>query len=454
MRSLLRNTEFRRLFVGRLVTNAGDSLYYIAAMWLVYELGGSAFYTGLAGFLTLAPDALQFLFGPLVDRWDIRRLLVGTQVAQGALVLVIPLAAYTGWLSVTVVLVVMPVLALISQFVYPAQNAALPRIVDDDELVDANSAFSFAYQGVDTAFSSLGGVLVAAFGAVSLFLLDSVTFAVTALIFAVTRIPDAENRERSDADEEQTPEGAAQTDVERGETRGGEEQTDTEETGEPADEVDLESTFSDYVGRLREGFQYIRGTVLVLTFGASVVVNFIVGATMAVLPVFAGSKGGSELYGLLLAAMTGGLLVGALGASQLKRFSLSRLTIVGFGFGGIAWLAAIYAQWLPATVGLFCLAWIPVGVTNVVFMSMIQTYVPEELLGRVTSVSASASSAAMPIGSLVGGAAAEAVGSTVVISVTGVGFLFGALYWLVHPLLRSMPAIEDIDPEKYGLAET
>jgi MFS family permease len=411
MRSLFRNTTFRRLFVGRLITNMGDSLYYVAAMLLVYELGGSAFYTGLAGFLTLAPVTLQFLTGPLVDRWDLRRLLVGTQLLQGALVLIIPLAAWMGWLSIAVVLVVMPVVSMLNQFVYPAQNAALPRIVRKEELVDANSAFSFAYQGVDTAFSSLGGILVALVGAVSLYLIDSVTFVVTALVFATTRIPAAEGE-------------------------------DTER---------VSSALSDYAEKLREGVSYMRGTILTLTLVGSVVVNFTIGATLAVLPAFADLRGGTESYGILLAAITAGLLVGALGAAPLKRISLGALSIAGFAFGGFVWLTAVFVEWLPLTVLLFCLAWIPVGATNVIFAAMVQTLVPHELLGRITSVTTSASASAMPIGSLLGGVVADMWSAPVVVAATGVGFLFVTGYWLSFPTLRRLPAIEEIDPEEYGL---
>lgn len=418
MRTLIRNGTFRRLFAGRLITNAGDSLYYIGAMWLVYDLGGSAFYTGLAGFLTLLPQSLQFLTGPFVDRWNLRWLLVATQVFQCVLVLVIPLAAMTGRLSVTVVLLVMPVVAMMNQFVYPAQNAALPRIVSEGELIDANSAFSFAYQGVDTAFSSLGGVLVSLVGAVSLYLIDAVTFAVTALVFATTRIPEIDIGIQRETDPKQG------------------------------------SSIRNYVEQLRDGVGYMRGTILTVMLGASVIANFVIGATMAVLPAFAAIRGGSETYGLLLAAMSAGLLIGALSASPLKRFSLGRVNILGFAVSGLAWFVAVSTQWLPATVALFCCAWIPVGATNVMLSSMRQTVVPEELLGRVTSVSASASVAAMPVGSLLGGSAAEAVGSTVVVAVTGIGFLFVALYWAIHPLLRDVPAVENIDPTNYGLQPT
>lgn len=71
---LLRNMVYRRLLAGRIVTNAGDSLYFVGATWLVYELTGSTAYTGLAGFLVFLPRGFRFLTGPFVDRWPLRPL--------------------------------------------------------------------------------------------------------------------------------------------------------------------------------------------------------------------------------------------------------------------------------------------------------------------------------------------------------------------------------------------
>ena len=411
MKALFRNSTFARLFAGRLVTNMGDSLYYIAAMWLVYDLGGSALYTGLAGFLTMFPQSLQFLTGPLVDRWNLRRILVVTQVLQGALVLVIPLAWYGGWLSVTVVLVVMPVVALLNQFTFPAENAALPRVVEKERLVDANSAFSFAYQGTSLVFRALGGLLIALVGAVSIYVVDSVTFAAAVLIFASVRIPPAADH----------------------------------------DATDVASATGAYVEKLREGVDYVRGSVLVLVLSASVLVNGTIGATMAVLPVFAGQRGGSAAYGFMLAAVGGGILVGALVTSPLKRYSLSALSGVGFTLSAVAWFAAVAVHSLPLTVGLFFLAWIPVGVTNVIFAAVMQSVVPERLVGRVTSLTASAASLAMPVGSLLGGWAGDVWGPGLVVSVAGVGFLVITVGWLGHPHLRGLPPADDVDAKAFGL---
>ncbi len=56
------NKNFTMMFIGRIVTNVGDSLYSVAMMWLVYELGGSTIYTGIAGFLSVFPRVIQFFW--------------------------------------------------------------------------------------------------------------------------------------------------------------------------------------------------------------------------------------------------------------------------------------------------------------------------------------------------------------------------------------------------------
>ncbi|MFC6992829.1 MFS transporter [Haladaptatus sp. GCM10025707] len=403
MHPLLRNGPFVRLMTGRLVTNAGDSLYYIAAMWLVYSLTGSAFYTGLAGFLTMLPGAFQFLAGPLVDRVSIRRVLVTTQVIQGVLVLTIPLAHYTGHLTVWFVLTVMPVLASLNQLVYPAQITALPRLVDDEHLVPANSAFSFAYQGVDLVFNAVGGIVVAVFGAVTLFLVDSVTFAAAALLFFSVRVPPAE-----DADATESP-------------------------------------LQTYLTDLREGIAALRASPLFLLILGAVVANFAFGGYFAVLPAYADTLGNSAAYGLLLAALSAGMLAGALGAGTVDHFAFGRLIVVSYLLSGVLWVLAVLAPSLALTAALFAVAAVPIGATNVLVMTLVQTSMPERLVGRVTSVLVSMATVATPFGALLGGAAADASGPTVVMLATGVSFVFVAGYVTALPRLRKLGPIGDVE---------
>ncbi|MFB6134106.1 MAG: MFS transporter [Halanaeroarchaeum sp.] len=403
MRRVFRHPDFRRLFLGRLVTNAGDSVYAVAAMWLVYSLSGSTLYTGLAGALTMGPAALQAFVGPLVDRWSLRRTLVFTQATQAILVLVVPAAHALGVLSVTLVLVVMPVVALFNQFVYPAQNAALPRIVEEDELTTANSALSLAYQGVDMAFNGIAGILVVSLGAVTLYAVDSLTFVLAVALFAGLRVPRA---------------------------------TAAEDEDSPPD---------DYLGDLREGIGFVRGTVIAKLFGASVMANALLGITWAVLPAFADSTGDAGAYGLLLAGISGGTLVGSLVATRFDTVPYGKLSIAGFTLASGAWFGALLAPWFSVTLVLFGAAFVPVGVTNVVSATMLQRLIPDSLLGRVMALLGSMSTAAMPIGSLFGGAVGDVLGPLSVMYLGGVGFLWIVAYVLFVPALRDLPAATAVE---------
>lgn len=422
MRELLRNGSFMRLFCGRLMTNAGDSLYYIAAMWLVYQLTGSAAYTGVAGFLTMAPSAIQFLFGPLVDRTPLRWILVGTQFAQGILVLVVPIAAALDVLSIWVVLVVMPLLSLLNQPVYPAQSAALPRIVEHEELVEGNSLFSLAYQGTNVAFNAVGGLLIASFGAITLFLVDSITFAVATVLFATLSIPVA------DAGTDGTEQTATVSET-------------AADGGRPAA---AEDSPSSYLADLRVGIDFLRGTVVAKLLVGAVVVNFAIGGVMAVLPAYAGTLGGASAYGLLTAAIGAGVLTGALIGGVVGRFPFGCVVSLGMAASAAVWVVAIAVDWLPASAFLFALALVPAGVTNVLEISLIQTLVPEALLGRVTAVLGSASAATTPVGALAGGVVAEATSATLVLWAAGVSFALLAAYVFAVPSLRKLPAVKEV----------
>jgi hypothetical protein len=409
------NRSFLRQLAGRLVTNAGDSLYYVAAMWLVFVLTGSPLYTGVAGFLVRAPSALGFLTGPVVDRWSLRRILVGTQLVNGLLVLAVPLAAWTGHLSVWVILALLPFVTFVNQFVYPAQSAALPRMVDSAHLATANSLLSAAYRGADMVFNAASGVLIAVVGAVSLFLVDSVTFGVALLLFAGIAVPS-------------TAADATDSDVA------------DDEAEERADAAD-----DGYLAELRAGFAYVRGSLLVVLLAGVVVANFAAGAMLGVMPAFAATVGGPDAYGVLMAAYAGGSLAGTLVASSVDGWPLGRFAAVSNAASGTLLAAALLLGWFPATVGLFFLTFVPVGAFNILFFTMLQSAVDDDLLGRVTSVVTSASSVAIPVGSAVGGAVAGIVGARFVMYWWAVGNLFFGLYVAARPALRSLPPAPDVD---------
>jgi len=251
----LSDRDFRRLLGGRAVSVLGDGLYAVATMWLVFELTGSSAYTGLAGALTQAPGVLAVVTGPLVDRTSLRRALVAAELLQAAFVIVVPLAALAGVLSVPVVLATLPLAALGKLLADPAQQAALPRTLDDDQLVRANSLFSVTRRGVDAAGRAVAGAVVAATGAVAAYGLNALTFLVAAALFGTLGFPE---RERD------------------------------------PDALDL----GGYRDEIRAGVAVLRESVLGRMVAASLLASALLGAAMAALPAFAATLGGPTTYGL------------------------------------------------------------------------------------------------------------------------------------------------------------
>lgn len=175
--------------------------------------------------------------------------LVITQVLQCILILIIPITHYFDLLTVQLLLIIMPIVAFIEQFAYPAQSKALPLLLHKTQLLKGNSLFSFAYQGIDLICTTLSGILVALFGAITLYVIDSFTFAITALLFFSLKMP------------QQTETGTS---------------------------LSTKQYFSD----LKEGFSIVFRSLMSVFLIGSVVANFSIGMTMAILPSFADSLGG------------------------------------------------------------------------------------------------------------------------------------------------------------------
>lgn len=402
------------MLAGRATSFLGDGLFTVAVMWLVFDLTGSSAYTGLAGFLLRAPNALKVFAGPLVDRWPLRRVLVGSELLGAALALVVPLAALSGELSVWIVLGMLPLVALTELFAAPAQTAALPRIVDRESLVRANSAFSVATSAVDAGAKAVGGALVAAIGPVALYVVDAGTYVAAAVLFRGTSIPGADGEESDD---------------------------DTE--GNPLD-------LASYGRELREGIAVLTGSVLGAMLLASLIANFLTSAAFAVLPAYAATLSGAAGYGLLLGATTAGVIVGSLLAPLVEDRPLGATNAVGLLLAGGLWTAGVELGGIALTAALFAASRVPIGVYNVGVQAAMQTGVPDDRLGRVTATVSSLSNVVGPLGLLLGGLVGEAFGATAVLLGGGVGIATTGLLWAALPSLRRFGAPSAVRPGAFG----
>ena len=182
---MIKSKDFYVLLLGRLITNFGDSLYAIASTLLVYQMSGSTVYSGITLFLTSSTAIVQLLLSPILDKINMKKFLILSQLIQAILILIIPALYYFERLNVYHIMVLMPIISLINQLVYPGQISLLPKILTEKELVTGNSLMTMAYQGSNAIFDTLGGFIISIFGFMAAFYADSVSFILTGLLFCL-----------------------------------------------------------------------------------------------------------------------------------------------------------------------------------------------------------------------------------------------------------------------------
>ncbi|MGI9029339.1 MAG: MFS transporter [Ilumatobacteraceae bacterium] len=185
MRGPWRHRDFRLIWAGGLVNDTGDWLLMVALPAYVLVETGSGLTTALLVLAQLVPTALLGShLGNLVDRWDLRRTVVATNVAQA--VTLLPLLAVTAdrtWPA----FVVAGAQSVLTRFNNPANAALLVRVVPPAELGAANAARAASENVARLVGSPLGGIVVAVGGLPAVVVVDGLSFLCVALATAAVR---------------------------------------------------------------------------------------------------------------------------------------------------------------------------------------------------------------------------------------------------------------------------
>ncbi|MGB1252903.1 MAG: MFS transporter, partial [Candidatus Promineifilaceae bacterium] len=182
--------NYRNLWIGQSISTFGDRFTSIALPILVYELTGQAWQLGFAFMLqVLAALVFGLWAGALSDRWDKRRTMIVSDIAQSALVLIIPLILSTNLdlnIKLTVTYAVGFLISAVTQFFRPAKIAIIPQLVDKERLVDANAWDQGATHFTQFLGYTISGFLIASTSTTTAFYVDAATFMVSA--FFISRI--------------------------------------------------------------------------------------------------------------------------------------------------------------------------------------------------------------------------------------------------------------------------
>ena len=381
--ALLRtNQPFRRLWAARTISYFGDSLSLVALMLYVAQSTERALAVAV---LLLVGDFAPALLGPLAgtvsDRFDLKRVMVGCELAQAALVAVTAL-----WLpSLPMLLILVGLRSVVAQVFQPASRAAVPQLVRADDLPGANAAVGLGTNLGEAVGPLAAAVAIPLLGINGALLVDVASFLVSAALLG----------------------------------------------GMPALPREQPSAPTSFLGDARAGLSYLWRSRIVraITLGYIGVVAFngIDDVALVFLATDALDAGESAV-GLLLAAVGLGLLIGyALIGRGDRRMSMVALLISGFATASAGNLLTGLAWAIAAAFALQAVRGIGIAALDVAANTMLQQTVPGALLGRVFGTLYGAIGLAAGFSYVAGGVLLDLTGPRVTLVVAGAGGLLVTL---------------------------
>lgn len=394
----LRYRDFRLLLSGQLISVIGDNFYVVALPWLIFSNGGTAQDLGIVLSAYGVPRIGTVLLGGwLSDRLRPRRVMLSADSARMLLTAGLGALALWGHPTLWQLCAILALLGAFGGLFIPASWAIAPDVLPDDVLQAGNSQSFAGAQLANLAGPALAGVVVGFVSSGPAFVVDSATFAVSALTLAAMRsgrMPVARAAETTNAPALGTDAPPVQPD-----------------TAEPT------LGFWRFLMSSRL-FQLVLllAVMLNLVYGGIVEVGL---PALAQGPLHTGANG----YGVMLAGFGAGALVGGLSGGLLVRvahpwrINLLIWTMQGLAVAAIPLLGSMWGV-EGATVALAAMG-LCNGLGNVSFISLVQQSLPRHLMGRFMGALGFANFGLFPISAAVAGLLIGTFGPATIISGAG-----------------------------------
>ena len=403
--------NYRRYFVGQVISLSGNWMQIVAEMWLILKLTNSSFAVGLTAALQFLPMLVAGAWGGLLaDRMPKRGLLMITQTLMAIPALTLWVLTGTGNVTAPVVLALVFARGAVNAVDNPARQSFVMEMVGRVKVVNAVSLNSLIVQSARIIGPAVAGTVIATIGVAPCFLINALSFG--AMLFALRLI-------------------------------------------EP-DELHQGKRVARESGQLREALRHVAATpalrvpLAVMALVGTLSFNF-----QVILPLVArfAFHGTAATYAVLTSAMAVGAVAGALAASTRETIKPALITVAALGFG-IFSLAAAAAP----TLGLEVIALAVTGAASVTFAasinSTLQLAAAPAMRGRVMALYSVVFLGSTPIGAPITGWLAGAAGPRSTLVLAGVAALVGAFglwYALVRPTREpdavSAVAVENLELE-------
>jgi predicted MFS family arabinose efflux permease len=335
--------DFRRLYVGQLVSFLGSQLTVVAVPYQVFLLTHSSLDVGLVSVAQLAPlIGGSLIGGAVVDSTDRRRLLMRMQLVLASLSVLLALNSHRAHVALWPIFVLTATAAGFSGVDRPARSAVIPNLVKADLLPAAYALWQTQMQLALTLGPAAAGLLLSRFGVSAVFWLDAATFGAAYIsAWRMSPLPPAGGGTRAS------------------------------------------------VGSIVEGLRFARKHRILQGTFAIDIDAMVLGMPRALFPALGTGlyHGGAATVGLLYAAPGAGALIGALTTGwvgHVRRQGWAVFVAVLVWGGAIA--AFGITSWLPLGLLFLALAGGADVISAVFRNTILQRSVPDELRGRLSAL--------------------------------------------------------------------
>ena len=378
--------NYRIWFAGALVSNVGTWMQRTAQDWIVLtELtDNDAVAVGITMALQLGPQLLLVPWsGYIADRFDRRKLLIGTQVTMALLGAALGIMVVLGVAELWHVYAFALALGITSAIDAPARQAFVSELVSEKNLPNAVALNSASFNAARLIGPAAAGVLTVAVGAGWVFLINAFTFAATLVSITLLRRNELRTAPRA-------PRGP---------------------------------------GQLADGFRYVARRPDIL---AVMAVIFIVATFGMNFPIFSSTMASVEFhhgageFGLLSSVLAIGSVTGALLAARRERPRIRVVFVSAAAFGASCFIAAV----MP-TFETFAISLILVGFTAITLMTtangVVQTTTSPVMRGRVMALYLAIFLGGTPIGAPIVGLVANEFGPRWALGLAGISGIVAAV---------------------------
>ncbi len=398
----LKIRTFALLWTGQTISRIGDAVYQLALAWWVLEKTNSPAAMSAVLIFSIAPMLIFLLLGGVaVDRFPRVPVMVISDGVRGLVTLVVALLAFADPLEIWHLFLLSLIFGIVDSFFTPAYIAAVPEFTPATALTSANSLTSLSLQAGRIVGPGIGAVLVSLGGTPLAFLVNSLSFFVSAACL-IPLLPLSRRPQRDSA--------ASQS-----------------------------SLWAD----LREGISTVLSTPWIwITILVSAIGNVTLSGPYSIaLPFLVESnwKADVNTLGLLYIAFPLGYAVASIVLGRLQRIPRRGLTAyIGSILAGLGMLVI----GLPVPLVLILLMAFVNGAGletfSLIWVNTLQEMVPPEKLGRVSSIDWLGSFALLPIGLGLTGWAVEQWGAAAVCGIGGGMTMALSALALLHPQIRRL----------------